>query len=115
MPTRSRTTSAWWRSSPAFRPTGGRGTRRQSSSRAWTLHVPPALRPRRGAAGARTAVRFTRADVSMNGYLAAAVAVVIWAAYPVATRAAVIGSFSPQELVTLRFGIAALLFVPYLA
>jgi len=51
----------------------------------------------------------------MNGYVAAAIAVLIWAAYPVATRAAVTGSFSAQELVTLRFGIAALLFVPYLA
>jgi drug/metabolite transporter (DMT)-like permease len=51
----------------------------------------------------------------VNGYLAAVVAVLIWAAYPVATRAAVTGSFSPQELVTLRFGIAGLLFVPYLA
>lgn len=51
----------------------------------------------------------------MNGYFAAAVAVIVWAAYPVATRAAVTGSFSAQELVTLRFGIAALLFVPYLA
>ena len=50
----------------------------------------------------------------MNGYLAAAVAVLIWAAYPVATRAAVTGSFTAQELVTLRFGIAALLFAPYL-
>lgn len=51
----------------------------------------------------------------MNGYFAAAVAVLVWAAYPVATRAAVTGSFSAQELVTLRFGIAAFLFVPYLA
>lgn len=51
----------------------------------------------------------------MNGYLAAAVAVLIWAAYPVATRAAVTGAFSPQELVALRFGVSALLFVPYLA
>ena len=50
----------------------------------------------------------------MNGYVAAAIAVLIWAAYPVATRAAVTGSFTPQELVTLRFGIAALLFTPYL-
>jgi drug/metabolite transporter (DMT)-like permease len=49
----------------------------------------------------------------MNGYLAAAVAVVIWAAYPVATRAGVTGSFAPQELVTLRFGVGALLFLPY--
>ncbi len=51
----------------------------------------------------------------MNGYLAAAVAALIWAAYPVATRAAVTGAFAPQDLVALRFGISALLFVPYLA
>jgi len=51
----------------------------------------------------------------MNGYLAAALAVLIWAAYPVATRAAITGPFEPQELVTLRFGIAGLLFIPYLA
>lgn len=50
----------------------------------------------------------------MNGYCAAALAVVIWAAYPVATRAGVTGSFAPQELVTLRFGVGALLFLPYL-
>ena len=50
----------------------------------------------------------------MNGYLAAAVAVLIWGAYPVATRAGVTGSFAPQELVTLRFGVGALLFLPYL-
>jgi len=51
----------------------------------------------------------------MNGYAAAAVAVLIWAAYPVATRAAVTGPFTAQELVTLRFGVAGLLFAPYLA
>lgn len=51
----------------------------------------------------------------MNGYLAAAAAVLIWAAYPVATRGAISGAFEPQELVTLRFGVAGLLFVPYLA
>ena len=50
----------------------------------------------------------------MNGYLAAAIAVLIWAAYPVATRAGVTGSFSAQELITLRFGVGALLFLPYL-
>ncbi|HET7363997.1 MAG TPA: DMT family transporter [Burkholderiales bacterium] len=50
----------------------------------------------------------------MNGYCAAALAVLIWAAYPVATRAGVTGSFSAEELVTLRFGIGALLFLPYL-
>jgi len=51
---------------------------------------------------------------ALNGYLAAAVAVLIWAAYPVATRAAVTGAFSAAELVTLRFGVGALLFLPYL-
>ena len=50
----------------------------------------------------------------MNGYLAAAIAVLIWASYPVATRAGVTGAFAPQELVTLRFGVGALLFLPYL-
>jgi drug/metabolite transporter (DMT)-like permease len=50
----------------------------------------------------------------MNGYLAAAVAVLIWASYPVATRAAVTGSFAPQDLVLLRFGVGALIFMPYL-
>ena len=50
----------------------------------------------------------------MNGYLAAAVAVLITASYPVATRAGVTGAFAPHELVTLRFGVGALLFLPYL-
>lgn len=50
----------------------------------------------------------------MNGYFAAGLAVLIWAAYPVATRAAVTGSFEAQELVALRFGVGAALFLPYL-
>ncbi len=50
----------------------------------------------------------------MNGYWAAAVAVVIWASYPVATRAGVTGHFAAEELVALRFGVGALLFLPYL-
>jgi drug/metabolite transporter (DMT)-like permease len=50
----------------------------------------------------------------VNGYLAAGIAVLIWAAYPVATRAAVTGTFAAQELVTLRFGVGALIFLPYL-
>ena len=50
----------------------------------------------------------------MNGYLAAAIAVLIWASYPVATRAGITGAFAPEELVTLRFGVGALLFLPYL-
>lgn len=49
----------------------------------------------------------------INGYFAAAIAVLIAASYPVATRAGVTGSFAPQELVTLRFGVGALLFLPY--
>ncbi len=51
----------------------------------------------------------------MSGYAAAAIAILIWAAYPVATRAGVTGSFAPQDLIVLRFGVGALLFVPFLA
>jgi drug/metabolite transporter (DMT)-like permease len=51
----------------------------------------------------------------LGGYGAAAVVVLIAAAYPVATRAAVTTSFSPEELVALRFGVGTLLFAPYLA
>jgi drug/metabolite transporter (DMT)-like permease len=50
----------------------------------------------------------------VNGYLAAAIAVVIFAAYPVATRAGLSAAFQAQELVALRFGVGALLFLPYL-
>jgi drug/metabolite transporter (DMT)-like permease len=50
----------------------------------------------------------------VNGYLAAAIAVLIWASYPVATRAGVTGSFLPEDLIVLRFGVGALLFLPYL-
>jgi drug/metabolite transporter (DMT)-like permease len=51
----------------------------------------------------------------VNGYSAAAIAVLIAAAYPVATRAGISGTFTPQELVLLRFGVGGLLFLPYLA
>ena len=51
----------------------------------------------------------------LSGYGAAAVAVLTWASYPVATRAGVTGAFAPQDLVLLRFGVGALLFLPYLA
>jgi drug/metabolite transporter (DMT)-like permease len=51
----------------------------------------------------------------VTGYAAAAVTVLIWAAYPVATRAGVTGPFAPQDLIVLRFGVGALLFLPYLA
>ena len=51
----------------------------------------------------------------MSGYAAAVVVVLIWAAYSVATRAGVTGAFEPQDLMLLRFGVGALLFVPYLA
>jgi len=50
-----------------------------------------------------------------SGYCAAAATVLIWASYPVATRAGVTGAFAPQDLVLLRFGVGALLFLPYLA
>ena len=62
----------------------------------------------------RFAVRRAR-DWQLSGYSAAAVAVLIWASYPVATRAGVTGSFTPQDLMLLRFGVGALLFLPYLA
>ena len=48
------------------------------------------------------------------GYLGAALAVLIFASYPVATRAGVTSSFAPQDLVLLRFGVGALIFLPYL-
>ncbi len=49
----------------------------------------------------------------MSGYAAAVVVVLIWASYPVATRAGVTGSFTPQDLMLLRFGVGALLFLPW--
>jgi drug/metabolite transporter (DMT)-like permease len=50
----------------------------------------------------------------VTGYVAAAVTVLIWAAYPVATRAGVTGAFAPHDLMFLRFGVGALFFLPYL-
>jgi drug/metabolite transporter (DMT)-like permease len=49
----------------------------------------------------------------MTGYITAGLAVAIFAAYPVATRADVVASFQPDGLVLLRFGVASLLFLPY--
>jgi len=64
---------------------------------------------------AKAAARSTRGErLSVSGYFAAAVAALIWASYPVATRAGVTGSFAAEELITLRFGVGALLFLPYL-
>lgn len=68
--------------------------------------------PKYASAGA-AAARCTARD-PLSGHLAAAIAVLIWASYPVATRAGVTGGFAPEELVTLRFGVGALLFLPYL-
>jgi drug/metabolite transporter (DMT)-like permease len=62
----------------------------------------------------RIAIRSARAW-PLSGYSAAAVVVLIVASYPVATRAVVTDSFAPQDLVLLRFGVGALLFLPYLA
>lgn len=50
----------------------------------------------------------------MSGYAAAVTVVLIWASYPVATRAGVTGSFSPHDLMLLRFGVGALLFLPWM-
>jgi drug/metabolite transporter (DMT)-like permease len=49
----------------------------------------------------------------VSGYAAAVTVVLIWAAYPVATRAGVTGSFAPHDLMLLRFGVGALLFLPW--
>jgi drug/metabolite transporter (DMT)-like permease len=49
----------------------------------------------------------------VSGYAAAIVVVLVWAAYPVATRAGVLGSFAPEDLMLLRFGVGALLFLPW--
>ena len=51
----------------------------------------------------------------LSGYCAVGVMVLILASYPVATRAGVTGSFAPHDLMFLRFGVGALLFLPYLA
>ena len=51
----------------------------------------------------------------LSGYCAMVVMVLILASYPVATRAGVTGSFAPHDLILLRFGVSALLFLPYLA
>jgi drug/metabolite transporter (DMT)-like permease len=50
----------------------------------------------------------------VSGYAAAFVVVLIFASYPVATRAGVTGAFAPQDLVLLRFGVGALIFLPWL-
>jgi drug/metabolite transporter (DMT)-like permease len=50
----------------------------------------------------------------VSGYVAAVVVVLIFASYPVATRAGVTGSFAPHDLMLLRFGVGALLFLPWL-
>jgi drug/metabolite transporter (DMT)-like permease len=49
-----------------------------------------------------------------GGFAAAVVTVLIWAAYPVATRAGLTGSAAPDDLLAMRFGIGALCFLPYL-
>jgi drug/metabolite transporter (DMT)-like permease len=49
----------------------------------------------------------------VSGYAAAVFVVLVWAAYPVATRAGILGSFAPQDLMLLRFGVGALLFLPW--
>jgi drug/metabolite transporter (DMT)-like permease len=50
-----------------------------------------------------------------RGVLWAALTVAIWAGYPVVTRLGVTQTLSPGDLFALRFGISALLFVPFLA
>jgi drug/metabolite transporter (DMT)-like permease len=54
-----------------------------------------------------------RSRFAVSGYAAAAAAVLIWASYPVATRAGVSGTFAPHDLILLRFGVGALLLLPW--
>jgi drug/metabolite transporter (DMT)-like permease len=51
---------------------------------------------------------------ALTGFGAAALTVLIWAAYPVVTRAGLFQSATPEDLVFLRFGLGALLFLPFL-
>lgn len=48
------------------------------------------------------------------GISAALLTVLVWAAYPVATRAGLQSSATPESLLALRFGVAAVGFLPYL-
>ncbi len=50
----------------------------------------------------------------MAGLTAALVSVLIFASYPVATRAGLAGTMASVDLIFLRFGIGALLFLPFL-
>jgi drug/metabolite transporter (DMT)-like permease len=50
-----------------------------------------------------------------RGVLWAGLTVLIWAAYPAVTRLSVTHTLAPEDLFALRFGISALLFLPYLA
>lgn len=50
----------------------------------------------------------------MAGLAAALVSVLIFASYPVATRAGLAGSMASVDLIFLRYGIGALLFLPFL-
>lgn len=50
----------------------------------------------------------------LRGWLFAAFTVLIWGAWPSFTRLAVLGTLAPEDLVALRFGIAACLLCPVL-
>jgi drug/metabolite transporter (DMT)-like permease len=65
----------------------------------------------RQAAGATFAASVTAPH---RGVLWAALTVLIWAAYPVVTRLGVTQTLAPGDLFALRFGISALLFLPFL-
>jgi len=72
-----------------------------------------AIRHSAGATGGPFAA--TTALSPYHGALWAALTMVIWAGYPVVTRLSVTQTLSPEDLFALRFGISALLFLPYLA
>ncbi len=57
----------------------------------------------------------TAAIGPLQGILCAALVMLIWAGYPVVTRMSVAQTLSPEDLFALRFGISALVFLPYLA
>jgi len=70
----------------------------------------------RHSAGAIRASLAAAAAVSpLHGVFWAALTMLIWAAYPVVTRLSVTQTLSPEDLFALRFGVSAVLFVPYLA
>ncbi len=51
---------------------------------------------------------------TLGGFFAAGLTVLIWASYPVVTRAGLRAAVLPDDLLLMRFGIGMLFFLPYL-